>query len=199
MQLLLTCFDPFGGESVNPSMELCALQGASIAGFQVKTLVLPTSFRRGPARLLEALDEIKPDAVLCIGQAGGRSMLSFERVGINWMEGRIADNDGFQPEGQPILPGAADAHFATLPVGRMAEAARAAGVPAQVSLSAGAFVCNCVLFSLLQGLKERDLHIPAGFLHVPFSPEQAAAKPACPPSMSLELMNKGLHAAIGAL
>ena len=197
--ILISCFDPFGGEPTNPSMELCERLPRELGFATVETLLLPTSFARAPKALLAAVDRLGPSAVLCLGQAGGRAALSLEKIGINWMQGRIADNDGFQPAGGPILPGGPAAHFSTLPVEDMVQAVRQAGVPAELSFSAGAFVCNCLLYSLLQGLAARSLALPAGFLHLPFTPAQAAAKPSAPPSMALADMERGLRAALACL
>ena len=180
MKLLLTGFEPFGGSDVNPSAQIVAqLAETGIEGVLLNTAVLPVDRKGGPAKLIEAVDKIEPDAVLCLGQAGSRPVISIERVGLNLLDFRIADNLGEQVVDQPIIPDGPTAYFATLPVRAMQEAAMAVGVPAELSLSAGAFLCNQVTYEILHYLAQNRLQIPAGFVHVPFLPEQAALKKSC--------------------
>lgn len=194
--LLLTGFEPFGGDAHNPSADLVrSLDGETIGGLRVVAEVLPCSFADAPARINEAITRCAPRLVLATGQAGGRSELSFERVAINLIDARIPDNAGAQPIDQPVEPGGPAAYFSTLPVKAMAAAARAAGVPAGVSYTAGSFVCNQVFYAVMHRLRRR--RVPAAFLHVPWLPGQVAGPPSRP-SMALGTMAEGLHAALAA-
>jgi pyroglutamyl-peptidase len=184
MNILLTGFEPFGGETVNPSWEVArALQGERIVGHTVQARRLPTSFAGAPLALAEALAELQPRLVLALGQASGRSEVSIERVAINLIDARIADNDGARPQDRPVLAGAPAACFSTLPVKAIFDALREAGHPAGLSLSAGAFVCNQVFFALQQHLAGSGVR--SGFIHLPALPEQAARAQPSVPSMGL--------------
>lgn len=194
MKLLLTAFEPFGGESVNPSA-LVLEQIREPKGLRIAKALLPVSFSGAPSTLLQKIDRFCPDAVLCLGQAAGRAALTPERIGINWMDASIPDNDGAQPRRSRIRPDGPDAYFSTLPAYAMADAAQAAGIPAQVSLSAGAYVCNCTLYCALEIGAHRK--IAAGFVHVPCLPMQAAKKQL--PSMTLEQMTAGISAMLDVL
>lgn len=193
-QLLITGFDPFGGESVNPSWEAVRLLEDTIGEYRLTKLQLPTVFGRAAALLLEAADRLKPDAVLCVGQAGGRAGITPEVIGINLREARIPDNEGHQPQNEPVIPGGPAAYFATLPVREMVSAMQTGGLPACLSYSAGAFVCNDVLYSVLH--RYDGTAVRAGFVHVPYLPEQAGGDK---PSMSLVDIVRGLTLAIGTL
>lgn len=194
--MLLTGFEPFGGEALNPSQALLhALEGERIGGLQIVTAVLPCVFAQAPGALQRAIERHAPVLVLATGQAGGRSELCFERVAINLVDARIPDNAGEQPVDEPVQPGGPAAYFSTLPLKAMVAAARAAGVPAAVSHTAGTFVCNQVFYALQHLLAMRSL--PAGFVHVPWLPEQAASR-AGQPSMALDTMVRGLRAALAA-
>lgn len=196
MQLLLTGFDPFGGETVNPSWEAVHRMPEQVENVCIVKRLLPTSFARSAEALRAALDEEQPDAVLCLGQAGGRTGLTPERVAINVDDARMPDNDGAQPVDMPIVPDGPAAYFATLPVRAMTEAIRAAGIPAGLSNTAGTFVCNHVMYVLLHTLAQEKRNVPGGFMHVPFVPEQAA-----PGVVSLPLPDivRGLTAAVAAI
>lgn len=177
--VLLTGFEPFGGESVNPSWELArALNGEVIAGQRVVSVELPCVFGAALSRLDEAIARVKPVAVLAIGQAGGRCDLSLERVAINVDDARIPDNAGAQPVDEPVVDGGPAAYFSTLPIKAMVAGLRAAGYPASVSQTAGTFVCNHVFYGLQHGLKDRSIR--SGFMHIPYLPEQAARHPGAP-------------------
>lgn len=195
MKLLMTAFEPFGGETVNPSA-LVLEKLTAPDGMQIEKRVLPVTFSGAPALLGRLIDEVQPDAVLCLGQAGGRNAITPELVAINWMDASIHDNAGDKPMQQKIAPDAPDAYFSTLPVYKMAQAATDAGISARVSLSAGAYVCNRVLFEALSIAKNRP-NLRAAFVHVPFLPEQAKEKQA--PSMALEEMVRGINAMLKAL
>lgn len=195
--ILVTGFEPFGGEKINPSWEAVRRLPETLGGFAVEKLELPVEFHRC-AQLAEAKAlAVQAAAVVCVGQAGGRPNMTVERVGINLMDARIPDNGGYQPTEEPIVQQGPAAYFSTLPVGKMLEAMRAAGVPAQASLSAGAYVCNDLLYELLHRLGGRGIHIPVGFVHVPFIPSQVLEKPQ--PSMPLEQITTALQAGLEEL
>ena len=191
-KILVTGFEPFGGERTNPSWEVASTLPATIAGHAVVCERIPVSFSRGPAAVLAAIKRENPAIVLCLGQAGGRAKVTPEFVGINYADARIPDNDGARPQGTRLLEGAPDAHFSTLPVHAMAQAMADAGVPAAVSYTAGAYVCNAVLFSTLHALAKSRSTVRAGFVHVPYSPGQARRLPETTPCMPVPLMRKAI-------
>jgi pyroglutamyl-peptidase len=198
MKILLTGFEPFGGSPVNPSSQVVsALASHSIENVELHTAILPVTHVSGPAALVRAIESSMPDVVLCLGQAGGRSVLSIERLAVNLLDDSIADNSGAVLTDQPVVAGGPAAYFVTLPVRALLGAIRAAGVPAELSLTAGAFLCNQVLYTLLHHIAVNALPIRAGFIHVPFLPEQVVDRPA--PSMGLETMCAGVHAALDCL
>ncbi|MCU0755212.1 MAG: pyroglutamyl-peptidase I [Xanthomonadales bacterium] len=166
--ILLTGFTPFGGDAVNPSWEVArAFAGRRIGGLPVATVQLPTTFAGAPRVLRRALREFDPQLTLCLGLARGRRALSLERVAINLIDARIPDNAGLQPIDRPVRRRGAPAHFSPLPLKRMQAAVQAAGIPCELSLSAGSFVCNAVLYHLLaEGAHGGFLHLPdvAGYL-----------------------------------
>ena len=190
-KLLITGFDPFGGETINPSWEAVRLLPERIGNCILTKLEIPTEFHRAARTVLAAAEELQPDAILCVGQAGGRAGVTPEVVGINLREARIPDNAGAQPVNEPVVTAGPAAYFATLPVREMVEALRGAGIPASLSYSAGAFVCNDVLYSVLH--RYSGTQTLAGFIHVPFLPEQAKEGVA---SMPLETIAKALEIAI---
>lgn len=169
--LLITGFEPFGGETINPAWEAVKALPEQIGGWQLRKLQIPTVFGLAAARTLACAAECRPDAVLCIGQAGTRSAVTPEYVGINLRHARIADNLGNQPQDEPVVPGGPTAYFATVPVRTMTAAIEAQGIPAAVSYTAGTYVCNDLLYTLLHHYAETPVR--AGFIHVPFLPEQA--------------------------
>lgn len=189
MKFLLTGFEPFGQSRINPSKQVVGvLAGRQFEGFMVETAVLPVHRFHGPQKLLSLVQQTRPDAVVCLGEAGGRTAVSLERVAINLLDFRIADNDGLVVQDEPIVSDGPAAYFTTLPVRAMQQAVVAAGVPAQLSLSAGAFLCNQVMYELLHFLAQQQLASPAGFVHLPLLPQQAASQTATRPSMALETM-----------
>lgn len=192
--LLITGFDPFGGEALNPSWEAVKLLPDNIGDFALTKLEIPTVFGLAAQRVLELADDLQPDVILCIGQAGGRSGVTPETVGINLRDARIADNAGCQPVDEPVVPGGPAAYFATVPVKKMVAAMTTAGFPASRSLSAGAFVCNDTLYTLLHRYEGTPVRV--GFVHVPFLPSQAKEGVA---SMELSDIVGALTAAIGCL
>lgn len=186
--LLLTGFEPFGGDSVNSSWELAkALAGERIGTLDVRAVCLPCRFDSSLQALDDALRVSRPRLVLSLGQAASRSLLSFERVAVNWIDARIPDNAKAQPLDEPVIAGAAAAYFTTLPIKRMVAASQAVGVPAEVSFSAGSFVCNQVFYGLQHRLRRRQA-MRSGFLHVP----------ALGGAIGLDTMARGLRAALQA-
>lgn len=194
-RILLTGFEPFGGEQVNAAWQVAqALDGQRIAGCTVQALCLPCVFGQSLQVLQGALQAVNPAVVLALGQAAGRSDLSVERVAINVDDARIPDNAGAQPVDQPVIAGAPDAYFSRLPIKAIVAALREAGLPASVSQSEGTFVCNHVFFGLMHALRRRR-SVRAGFVHLPVLPEQAAAHPG-QPNLPLATMVQGLRVAM---
>ena len=197
-KLLVTGFEPFGGEKINPSWEAVIRLPEKIGGWELKALLLPVSFQRVLPAVLETVEVLRPDAVLSVGQAGGREGLTPERIGINLDDARIPDNDGFCPVDCPIEAEGPAAWFSTLPVKDMAAAIEKAGIPSRVSNTAGTYVCNHLLYGLLHYAAHTRPSMGCGFLHVPWLPEQTKDKPGAF-SLRLEEMVKGLEAAISVL
>lgn len=193
-KLLITGFDPFGGEAINPSWEAVKRLPETVGSWLLTKLEIPTIFDKAYTQVLEMARQIQPDAILCIGQAGGRSAITPEVVGINLREAAIADNAGNLATGQSIRENGPAAYFATVPVRDMVENIRKAQLPASLSYSAGAFVCNDVLYSLLHHFSGSAVWV--GFIHVPFLPQQAKEGVA---SLTLEQIVTGLTAAIEAM
>ncbi|KMN34909.1 MULTISPECIES: pyroglutamyl-peptidase I [unclassified Chromobacterium] len=192
--VLLTGFEPFGGESLNPSWEAARrLDGVELAGARVHARQLPCEFGAALAALRRELDALRPTLAVAVGQAGGRAELSLERVAINIDDARIPDNAGRQPIDRPIVAGGPAAYFSTLPIKAQTAALRRAGIPAAVSQSAGTFVCNHVFYGLMHALAGGPAR--GGFIHIPYLPEQAAAHPGAP-SMSLDTISAGLTLAL---
>ena len=165
--VVITCFEPFGGESVNASEELVKMLPDEIGGCRIVKLRLPTSFMKCRDALMRAMDEHNPCAVISFGEAGGRSDITPEFVAINWRDARICDNSGYKPEGEPIIDGADRAYFTTLPVKVIVNALRDKGAPAKISYSCGTYVCNEAMYSALYTADVRKKSIACGFIHVP--------------------------------
>ena len=197
-KILVTGFQPFGGESMNPAWEAVSRLPDTIGDATVTKVEVPVVFGRGPEAVERAVEEVEPDLVLCVGQAGGRAKITPEFVGINYADARIPDNDGCQPVAERIVDGGPDAYFATLPVKAMVQAMQEAGVPAEVSYTAGTYVCNDVMYSLLHTLATRHPGVRGGFLHVTYATEQATHLPASTPSMSVDDMARGIAVALEA-
>ena len=195
--VLVTGFDCFGGETMNPSWEICKRLPREIAGMRVETCLVPCEFRRAIEVVAEAIGRHHPSIVLSVGQAGGRSRLGVERVAINLDDARIPDNSGAQPVDEAIAANGPPAYFATVPVKAMARAIRAAGIPAEVSYSAGTYVCNHVMYGVLHFIAASGAKARAGFIHVPYAESQVLDKRGVP-AMSLESMATGIAAAIDA-
>jgi pyroglutamyl-peptidase len=193
--LLLTGFEPFGGETLNPSWQVAqALDGERIAGVTVQALQLPCVFGAARQALDAALSGHRPALVLALGQAGGRDGFTVERVAINVDDGRIPDNAGQQPIDTPVVPGGPAAYFATLPIKAVVAALLQAGWPAAVSQTAGTYVCNHVFYGLMHSLRRRR-SVRAGFMHLPWLPEQAVAR-AGQPSLPLAVQIAGVRLAL---
>ncbi len=195
--VLVTGFDPFGGESANPSWEVCTRLPRSIAGMRVETCRVPCEFRRSIEVAAEAIERLRPSLVVCLGQAGGRAHLSVERVAINLDDARASDNAGAAPIDAAIANGGPPAYFATLPIKAMVAAMHAAGVPAEVSNTAGTYVCNHLMYGVLHFIAASGAQARAGFIHVPYSEEQVIDKPAIA-AMAIATMVRGVEAAIAA-
>lgn len=187
-KLLITGFDPFGGASINPAWEAVKLLPDHIADFELCKLEIPTVFGLAAETVISKAEKFQADIILCVGQAGGRASVTPERIGINIRDARIPDNAGNQPTGEFIAPDGPAAYFATVPVQKMAAAICAAQLPGTVSNSAGAFVCNDTLYSLLHHFAGSALKV--GFIHVPYLPEQGS------PSLPLHQTAAALQAAI---
>lgn len=186
--LLITGFDPFGGATVNPSWEAVKELPELVGDWELCKLEIPTVFGLAAETVLKKAEEIGAAAILCVGQAGGRSAVTPERIGINVRTARIPDNQGNAPQEQPVIPGGPDGLFATVDAAAMAQGIREAGLPGAVSNTAGTFVCNDVLYTLLHRYRGTDVKV--GFIHVPYLPEQGE------PSLPLEDTVKALTAAI---
>ena len=191
MKIIVTGFDPFGGEKINPSIE-CVKALPEIEGVELIRLELPTVFKESAKRLNEVINDVKPDAVLSVGQAGGRPGITMERIAINVDDARIPDNISQQPIDETIQLDGEAAYFTTLPIKRIVKAIREAGISAEVSNSAGTFVCNHIMYQALFAATKADKPFKAGFMHIPFIPEQTTDKPSLP----LEESTKALQIAI---
>lgn len=199
MKILVTGFDPFGGEIVNPAYEAVKLLPDTIAGAQIIKLQVPTRFALSGTVLEAAVNEHLPDAVICVGQAGGRSAITPERVAINLADASIPDNAGDQPVDEPIRKDGAPAYFTSLPVKAMVQKMRAAGIPAALSYTAGSYVCNSLMYTLLYLIDRQYPAMRGGFIHVPYAMEQAVSKPLGTPSMELHQIARGLALAVEAV
>ena len=199
MKLLLTGFDPFCGEPINPAWEAVKRVSDQVGDVEVVKLMVPTVFYKSIDTVAAAIEKEKPDAVLCIGQAGGRFDLNPERVAININDARIPDNEGNQPLDGPVFEDGETAYFATLPIKAMAEEIRKAGVPASVSNTAGTYVCNHLMYGVLYTLANKYPDVRGGFMHVPFITSQVINRKPIAPSLSLEQIVTGIEAAVKAI
>ncbi|MCC7486276.1 MAG: pyroglutamyl-peptidase I [Burkholderiales bacterium] len=190
MKALVTGFEPFGGSAVNASAEAVRRLPARLGVLEIVTAELPTSYRRSHAALAAAIERVSPAIVLCTGQANERGALCVERLAVNLQYAETADNDGARPADTPVVPGGPAAYLATLPVRPALAALQAAGLPAQLSMSAGTFVCNHVFYHLLHGAAGSGHPRRGGFLHVPALP--GADAPGAP-SMALDDIVRGIE------
>ena len=198
MKILVTGFDPFGGESVNPAIESVKKLPARIGGAEIIKLEVPTVCGKSIQVIHEKIRECDPDVILSVGQAGGRSAISVERIGINVTDCGIPDNEGNQPMDEPVFADGPDAYFSNLPVKAMVKKIREAGLPAEVSNTAGTFICNHVLYGIRYVCEHEFPGKRSGFIHIPFMPEQTVNRRNVP-SMNLDDIVKGLAAAIEAI
>ena len=199
MKILVTAFDPFGGEKSNPAELAVRNLPDALGDIQISKLVVPTVFYKSIEIVSREIENVRPDAVLCIGQAGGRAELSLERVAINLDDARIPDNEGNQPIDSPIVSDGPAAYFSTLPIKAITRAIRESGIPAGVSNSAGTFVCNHLMYGVLHTLATKYPKMRGGFMHVPFAPDQVACRGGSAPSMSISDIGRGIQAAIQAI
>jgi len=194
--VLVTGFEAFGGEKINPSWQICEQLPREIAGFRVETCRVPCEFASAVDVAVRAIERYHPSLVILLGQAGGRAHLSVERVAINVDDARAADNAGATPSDEPIAEDGPPAYFSTLPIKAIVEALHEAGVPAEVSNSAGTYVCNHLMYGVLHHLYSKSpSRARAGFIHVPYSEAQVIDKPAMA-AMSVATMARGITAAI---
>jgi pyroglutamyl-peptidase len=198
MKLLLTAFDPFGGDKVNPALEAVKLIPARIGKTEIVKLEVPTVFRKSIDRVVDAIKKEKPDAVLCIGQAGGRFDITPERVAINIDDARIRDNEGNQPIG-PIYEDGENAYFTSLPIKAMVKKIRDSGLPSSISNTAGTFVCNHLMYGVLYHIKKSFPSVRGGFIHVPFIPAQVIDRASPSPCLAMSDIAKGIEEAIKAI
>ena len=189
MKILVTAFDPFGGAETNSSLEVLEALPSHIGAAELVKLVLPTVFGESARLAREAAEALRPEAVVCLGQAAGRKAITPERVALNLMDAERPDNAGNRPAEEPVVPGGPAAYFSTLPVKALVSAISAAGVSAQVSDSAGTFVCNSLMYAMLHYAASRRPDLPCGFIHVP-GPEDGLCR---------EELTRGVTAALTAL
>ena len=193
MAILVTAFAPFGGDARNASQEVLIALPETLGGVRLEKRLLPVSFCGATVIALGAASSLRPEAMVCLGQAGGRDAVTPERVALNLMDAAISDNDGFQPVDAPVIPNAPAAYFSTLPVKAMVDSMQRIGVPARLSDSAGTYVCNALMFAVLHRIDQ----IPRGFIHVPYLAEQGKGSET--PSLPKELVLRGIAACLQTL
>lgn len=194
-KILMTGFDAFGGEKVNPaSRAVEKLAGKVVGNAEIVTVEIPTIFGKSARKVQEAIAQHKPRAVISVGQAGGTHAIRVERLAVNIDDARIPDNEGNQPKDRPIAPDGPVAYWTTLPVREIVEAICRAGIPAFLSYTAGTFVCNHVFYATSHYVAKEKLPIKVGFIHVPYLPEQVVDKP-FQPSMSEDTIAQALEIA----
>lgn len=198
MKLIITAFEPFGGEKINPSAAALDFLGQSFEK-EVIGLLLPVSFEKAPQLLCTAIDRFEPDALIMLGQAGGRRSVSLEHVAINFANASIPDNDGALPCYQLLDEQAPAAYFTTLPEAKIISQIEKSGIPCALSLSAGAYVCNAVFFRAMHHLAMAGKRIPAGFIHVPYCTEQLCGKPEGTFALEQEQINESIKIAADLL
>lgn len=195
-KVLVTGFDPFGGEPINPALEAVRkLQHVELDGIRLVTKEIPTVFHESIEVLKATVAEVQPDIVICVGQAGGRHDITVERVAINVDDARIQDNAGYQPIDSPIVAGGPAAYWSSLPIKAVVRAIRDGGIPASVSQTAGTFVCNHIFYGLAHLIATEYPTIRGGFIHIPFLPEQAL-RHGNAPSMSVDTIVEALTIAV---
>lgn len=197
MKVLVTGFDPFGGETVNPAYEAVRNLPEKIAGAKIITMEIPTVFKKSAGVVEQAIIQNMPDIVINVGQAGGRTAISIEKVAINLAEASIPDNDGDMPIDEALIENGPTAYFATIPVKAMVHHVKEHGIPCSLSYTAGTYVCNSIMYHMLHLTATKYPKIKAGFIHVPYAPQQTTEKPQYA-SMSIEDITKALTYAIEA-
>ena len=195
MKVLVTGFEPFGKETINPSLEVIKKLDDKIMESEIIKLKLPTVFGKSIDILENVLEKEKPDIVLCIGQAGGRDKITIERVAINISDARIPDNEGNEPIDEVIFEDGDTAYFSNIPIKKMVEEMKTNNIPAAISNTAGTYVCNHIMYGLLYNIDKKYPKMKGGFIHIPYIPEQVIEK-ANAPSMSLDNIVKGISIAI---
>jgi pyroglutamyl-peptidase len=193
MTILISGFEAFDGSTSNPSA--CIVQ-ALVTGPDIATVILPVDSIHGPSRLLDAIRQIQPQAILCLGEAAHRSVISVERVAINLKDYRIPDNNGVTLQDVPVISDGPDAYFSNLPVRKITQAILAAGIPVELSLSAGAYLCNQVMYASIHSTRLTTPRPLVGFIHLPSLPQQVVEKKQSYPSMALETSQKAVQIAI---
>lgn len=197
MKVLVTGFDPFGGESINPAWEAVKVIKDEIAGAEVVKMQIPTVVGKSIAKIYDKMKEINPDIVIAVGQAGGRFGVTPERVAINVTDARIPDNEGNQPIDEPIFADGDAAYFSNLPVKAMVQAIKDAGYPSVLSNTAGTYICNHVMYGILYYIQKEFPNARGGFIHVPYAASQVINKPNTA-SMAIADITASLEAAIQA-
>lgn len=197
MKVLITGFDPFGGESINPALEAVKKLPDNISGSEIIKIEIPTVFRKSLEKIEENIIKHNPDIVISIGQAGGRFGITPERIAINIDDARIPDNESKQPIDLPIFEDGENAYFTTLPIKAMVEEMKKGEIPCSVSNTAGTFVCNHVMYGILYMAAKKYPNIKGGFIHVPYIPSQVLDKTNMP-CMSIDDITKGLELCIKA-
>lgn len=196
MKVLVTGFDPFGGEMINPALEVVRSLPEKVDDIEVIKLEIPTVYRKSVQKIEEAIIKYNPDVILSIGQAGGRSSVTVERVAINVDDYGIKDNEGNQPVDKPIQDDGENAYFSKLPIKAIVKAIKESSIPANISDTAGTFVCNHVMYGVLYLIDKKYKDKKSGFIHIPYLPEQVASKGANIASMSKEDVKKAIIVAI---
>ena len=197
MKVLVTGFDPFGGEPINPAWEAVKAMKDTIAGAEIVKMQIPTVVGKSIENIHQKMKELQPDLVISVGQAGGRFGVTPERVAINVTDARIPDNEGNQPIDEPIFSDGPAAYFSNLPVKAMVQAIKDAGYPSVLSNSAGTYICNHVMYGILYYIEKEFPNVRGGFIHVPYAPSQVVNKPSTP-SMALADITASLEAAVAA-
>lgn len=199
MKILITGFEPFGGESVNPAYEAVKLLPDMAGDIQIVKMEIPTVFGEAGKVVETGILQHQPDAVICVGQAGRRADIGVERVAINLVEASIPDNAGNQPMDVKVQEDGDTAYFATIPVKAMVKNIKDHGIPASISYTAGTYVCNSVMYDLLYLIDRKYPSIRGGFIHVPYATEQGGGKPVGTATMELSTISKALLYALEAV
>ena len=199
MKILITGFQPFGGQRVNPAWEAVRKLPDVLGDKVLWKLEIPVTFGGAFDAVEAKAAEVDPDVILCVGQAGGRDAVTPERIAVNLQDASIPDNAGNQPVDLPVIADGANAYFTSLPVKAMAAAVRAQDIPCRLSCTAGTYVCNCLLYTLLHTAAVEYPGMPGGFIHVPYALEQLPGKPEGTPGLALQQITRGLSCAIEAI